>query len=882
MGILKRWRKRLTALTRRTEVEDALNEEFAFHLELETEKHIRAGLDPVEARRRAAVAFGGVQQHREAVREARFFAWVHHAIRDARYVLRGMRHRPGFVGAILLTLGLGIGASVAMFATANALFFRPLPFANEDRLVMLFETNPEFNWTEAQAAPANFLDWRERVAAFEDVAAYPEFLGRATYILDGEPRLIKYADVTGNFFEVLGVRPALGRDFRWEETWSGSGNVVILSHALWASTFGADSTIVGKSVQFGATSFEVVGVMPPDFAFPTEGAEMWKPVGWNAADRSLTWFRRAHFARVIAKLAPGVTPAEANAAFQVTVRQLQQEYPETNRVMGAGLAPLRSFLMRDLRKPVLVLVGAVAVLWLLACANAANLAFLRALGRAHEISLRHALGAGRARIASMLLVEHGMLALIGGAFGGALAWVALRLLGFTRFGVPAATTLALDYRVVLFALGATVFSALLFGAAPFVLAFRQRGEPLRSAERGAGGRRAIRLTGALVALEVALAVILVTGAGLMARTAFSLRNVNPGFRTDNVLAVQFGVPSSRYQGRDAVVAFYDGLIAALEARPGVVRAGTVGALPLAGTSWSSSFKADGWPPERVGLEIVHRRADRGYFEALGIPLIRGRYLDANDRGDAPLAVVINETFAREHFPNEDPIGQRIAYDREPTPASAWYTIVGIVGDQHQVSPARPVRAEVFESRNQDWGRNDWVVLRTSIPALTAVPTVRDALRELDPLIAIADVRTLDDVRRKSMARENTLLGLLGAFGALALILAAVGVYAVAAQSARQRTREIGIRIALGASTGDILRLVLRRGLAAVGLGLGVGLGVTLLATRALESLLYGVEPTDPGTIAMVALLLAGVGAIASWIPARWATRLDPVRSMKTE
>ncbi len=884
MGWLKRWRTRLAPVARPEHTDAELAEEIAFHLEQETAKFIRAGLAPDEAARRARMAFGTVDRFRGEVHDARTLAWLATLGRDLRYAVRGMGHRPGFVLAILLTLALSIGASVAMFATSRALFFQPLPFAQAERLHMLYETNPEFGWTDAQAAPANVLDWRERVRAFEDVGAYLEFENRATYVQDGEPHLLKVAAVTGNFFDILGARPLLGRGFRWEETWRGASNVAVLSHARWTATFASDTAIIGRSVRFGDTMVEIVGVMPRGFAFPFGGTDLWMPMGWAAEDRAQVWFRRAHFVRPIAKLAAGITAAQADAAFQVEVARLRQEFPETNRVMGAGMMPLRGFLVRTLRTPVLILAGAVAVLLLLACANVANLALLRALGRQHEIALRSALGAGRARIVSMLLIEHAVLALLGAALGVAVAWVALRLLGFSEFGVPAATAVAFDSRVGLFALVAAVGCALSFSAAPVLLALRQgRDAQLQGSERGAaGGKRNARLIGGLVALEVALALVLVVGAGLMAKTALRLRRVDVGFRSEQVLAVELTVPASRYPALPQVTAFYDRLLAELEARPGIVRAGTVANLPLAGPGWSSQFRAEGWPADRAGLNILHRRADLGYFEALGTPLVRGRHLAPSDRADAPPAVVINETFAREFFPDEDPIGRRIAYDRVATANSTWREIVGIVRDQAQVSPAEPARAEVFESRAQDVGRNMWVVLRTDQTPMSVLPSVREVLRALDPLLPIATVRTLDEVRAASMARENTVLGLLTAFGGLAVVLAAVGVYAVAAQSVRQRTREIGIRIALGASSGDVLRLVLIRGVAFVALGLAAGLALTLVATRALDSLLYGVESTDTGTIAAVAALLLVVGVVACWIPARWATRLDPVRALKLE
>jgi len=456
----------------------------------------------------------------------------------------------------------------------------------------------------------------------------------------------------------------------------------------------------------------------------------------------------------------------------------------------------------------------------------------------------------------------------------------------TPLGIEGATALALDSRVVLFVMAATTLSGILFGLAP---ALRSTGAAVHDAlkEGGRGGSPGVarsRMVSALVGLEVALALVLVVGAGLMVRSYWLLRDVDPGFSTERTLAVQFSIPSSRYPARDDVLAFYDRFLERIEASPGVERAGSVGSLPLTGPSWSSQFQAEGWPPERVGFEILHRRADRGYFEALGVPLVRGRWFGPEDR-DAPQVVLVNETFARQHFPGEDPVGQRVAWDRranEDPEAQIWYEIVGIVGDQNQVSPGEAARAEVFENRDQDWGRNNWVVLRTDGDPLAVVPGVRAALREMDPLIPLGRIRPLREVWRDSMAREEFILTLLTVFGVVALLLAAVGVYGVTAQAARARTQEIGIRMALGAAGPTVLGMMVRQGMRVVALGLAAGLAASLLAGRALAGFLYGVEPTDPGTLVAVVVAMAGVAAVACWVPARAATTVDPVRSLRSE
>jgi predicted permease len=813
---------------------------------------------------------------------------------DLRFAVRTLTRNPGYASSAVVVLALGIGACTAIFSAVNAYFFRPLPFAEEDRLVILYETNPEYGWDDASAAPANLLDWREQVEAFADVSGYAEYTDRVTALRDGEPVLVGGNAVMGNFFETLGVPAALGRTFRMEETWSvgedegfqrgASDGVVVISHAFWTSYFGADPDVVGRTLELASSRVQIVGVMPEGFRFPSENVDLWYPYGWAASAREEVWFRRAHFVRAFARLAPGYDRTEANAQLQVVVERLQSEYPETNSVMGAGVAPLRDFLIRGVRTQLLVLLGAVGVLLLLACTNVATLMLVRSNDRVREVGLRRALGARPRRLVRQMMTESAVLAAAGALVGLGIGWIGVRALTVADpLGIDGATSLALDYRVVLFTVAVAVVSGLVFGTAPALRATQGDVETtLREGARGSEGRRGLRTVGALVTAEVALALLLVVGAGLMVRTYVLLRDVDPGFETAGIAAVQFTIPSSRYESRDQVLGFYDRLVEAVEGRPGVVSAGVVGLLPLSGSSWSSQFQAEGWPPERVGFEILHRRADAGYFEAVGTLLVRGRMFGPGDGPDAPLVVVINETFAREHFPGEDPIGQRIAYDRAATEESTWYEIIGIVGDQHQHSPGVPPRAEVFENRNQDWGRSNWVVVRGEGTTEGLVPTVRAVLQEMDPMIPIARTETLRDVWGRSMEREAFILRLLGVFGAVALLLASVGVYGVTAQAARRRTREIGIRMALGAAGPDVLRLMLRHGVAVVGLGLVLGLGASLVATRALSAFLFGIEPTDPATLATVAVVLGGVALFACWLPARRATRVDPVQSLRAE
>ena len=560
-------------------------------------------------------------------------------LQDLRIAVRGLRRQPGFAVTAIVVLALGIGANTAIFSAANAFFFRPLPFADSDRLVLLYETNPEFGWTQEAAAPANVLDWQEQVEAFDDIAMYSTFLGRATWLGDdGEARLLSASSVTGNFFDVLGVPAALGRTLRANETWAPDHRVVVLSHALWASEFGADPGVVGRVITLGDNTFEVVGVMPAGFTFPTSGTQMWAPWGWDPAVRSQIWFRRAHWVTPVARLSPGASPQEAAAQLEVVVQRLSRDHPETNRVMGAGFLPLRESMTQDVRTPLLVLSAAVATLLLLACTNVANLVLLRAAGRSREMSVRSALGAGRSRLIRLMLTESLLLAVVGGGLGLWLGWSGIRLMeSLQPLGIDGATALALDGRVVLFVVLVSLASGTLFGLLPALRSASGRiHERLKDGGRGGSdGLSRSRVVDLLVGAEVALALLLVVTAGLMTRSFLLLRDVDPGFRVENTLGIQFQIPESRYPQRDEVLAVQDRFLLAAASRPEVISAGVVSALPLAGRSWSSQFQAEGWPPERAGFEILHRAADAGYFEALDIPLLEGRMFGPGDGPDSP-------------------------------------------------------------------------------------------------------------------------------------------------------------------------------------------------------------------------------------------------------
>ncbi len=879
-------RERARALLAGEREERELDEEMRFHIAMEAERLEREeGVPAVEARRRAAVAFGGVEAVKEEVRTARGVRPLQDLAQDVRYALRGLRRNPGFAGAAVLVLALGIGANTAIFAAVNAVVLEALPFAHPDRLYMLWEENPELGWHQQTAAPANFLDWKAGVPAFEDVAAYSDYGQHRILTGAGDPQMLMTGPVTGNFFSVLGVEPALGRTFRPEETWKGAEPVVVLSDRLWKARFGGDPAVLGRSVRLDGAAYTVVGVMPPSFSFPSEATDLWVPWRWDPASRGAVFFRQAHWIRVIGRLAPGATASQANAQLQAVATRLKGEYPETNRYMGAGMTPLHRFLVGDTRTPLLVLLGAVGLLLLIACANVANLLLVRAAGRQREVAVRAALGAGRLRLVRQVMTESLVLSALGGGSGLLLGWVGTRVLERMQpEGLLRTHHFGLDARVAGYILAITTVSGLLFGLAP-ALWTRGAGTAasLREGGRSGGAGRTTRALGSgLVVAEIALAVLLVTGAGLLVRSYQRLLDVDPGFQPHGLLAVSFGLPETKYDSGDRISAFFGSLLERVHALPGVEDAALTSRVPLEQGGYTSNYSVQGRGPDDYGSEVVHRRVSPEYLHTMRVPLLKGRFLTDADRRGAENVVVINEALAREAFPGQDPIGQRICEDKHPDSTSVWRTIVGVVGNERQLGVATPPRIEVLAPFYQDRDSYMTLMVRATGDPSALLPSIRSAVAELDPDLPLSDVRTMDAVRADSLARERFLMTLLLAFAAIALTLAVVGVYGVTAQAVRQRTQEIGVRMALGAKSRDVLRLMMLHGARLAALGVAIGLGSALVASRAIRALLYDVAPDDALTFGSVAVVLGVASLVASWLPALRASRTDPTRALRVE
>ena len=892
-------RERLSSLLFRRREERDLSEELEFHLAMEQAANEKRGLSAREARRLARLKLGGVERTREEVRDARGVRPLEDLVRDVRFAFRSFGRSRAFTVTAVLVLGLGIGANTAIFSAVRAVILKPLPFSDPGGLYMLWESNPEEGWELGTAAPANYLDWKDRVSSFADVEAYDGSPHQVTLTGLEQPLVLNVTPVSGGFFSMLGVRPMLGRDFTEAENWAGATwrageTPLILSATTWRTAFGGNEAAVGRSLLFNATPARIVGVMPDGFAFPTDDVDLWVPFGWAEENRDATWFRRAYRIRPIARLASGLGPERAAAELRSVAEQLEREYPESNRLTGAGMSPLHEFLIGDTRTPLLILLGAVGLLLLIACANVGNLLLVRASGRRRDLAVRLALGAGRGRLARQVLTENLVLAGLGGLVGIAFGIAGTRLLErFQPEGLLRVTSFPVDAGVIAFSIGATAAAAVLFGVFPTLLTRRAGpGEVLREAGRSASaGRGARRVVAGLVVAEVALAVVLVLGAGLLVRSILELRQVDLGFDPDGVVAITLSIPGARYPGPPTIAGFYDELLARIRGVPGVESAAASSTLPLRDRGVTSDFFIAGRAPDEYGTEVVRRRMTPGYLETMGVRLLAGRgFTDADlftERWDEPRddrVVLINEALARQYFPGEDPVGQRITTDRVPDSSSLWRTIVGVVGNERQSEIAMPPQIELIEPFGQAFGvRQMHVYVRVAGgEPLSVVPAVRDIVHDIDNELPLYAAVAMEDVVGESMARDRFLMLLLLAFAGVALVLALVGVYGVTAQAVRQRLPELGLRMALGARGADLVRLTLGRSIVLVAIGIGTGVAAALVATRVMAGMLYGVAPNDPATFIAVPLLLAAAALGASWLPARRAARVDPARTLQAE
>jgi predicted permease len=885
MGAIKGFSARLRALLFPRAAERALNDEIQFHLEQEIDKNVRLGMREAEARRQALVQFGGLTQTREAHHEVYAARPLEELAADTRYTLRTLRRTPVLAGAAILTLALGVGANTAIFSAVNAVVLQPLPFPNSSQLYMLWEENPEKGWYKQVAAPANMLDWKEQVAAFADVMAYSDGFGTSTLIANGEPAIVRPAFGTGNFFSVLGARAALGRTFTAAETWQTGQPIAVLSHHLWRDRFGSDRTIIGRTIQLDGQAVQVVGVMPASFDYPHENTDLWQPWAWDPRNREQTFFRRAHWLNVVARVKPGITPEAANAQLQAVVKRLQRDYPATNRVMGAGMTPLHEFLVGDTRLPLLVLLGAVGLLLLIACANVGNLMLVKAADREREAALRLALGAGRRRLVRQALTESLVLSLIGGVAGVSLGWWGTRALqAMQPAGMLRVSHFDFDWAVLGYVLAITTISGLLFGIAPALWSSRRSPQDaLKEGGRGGSQTRRVRRWGErLVIGEVALALMLSVGAGLLVRSLIRLQHVDPGFDPNGVIVARVELPGARYDTGEKSNAFFTRLEDQLRGLPGIEGVGSVSDLPLTNTGYSSDFTVAGWPAGTYGSEVFHRRVTPNFFQTIRTPLVSGRALTAADAANSVPVVLINEALAKKHFKGENPIGKRIVFDKEPDSTSTWRTIVGVVKDQHQTKLSIEPAIEVFEPLAQSATNGMSVLVRTAGDPASLGPAIRRTVAELDRSIALSSVETMNQVRATSLARERFLTTLLLLFAGVGLALAVVGVYGVMAQMARRRVREMGIRLALGAQANDVRWLVVRNGLRLVMAGLVLGTLGALAATRAMQALLFGIASRDPLTFLAVPVVLVMTALVATWVPASHASRADPATALRAE
>jgi putative ABC transport system permease protein len=874
----------LQALLRRSEVERKLDEELRHHIEQQTGQNLKLGMNPDEARCAARKSFGGVEQAKEQSRDARGVRWIEDLVQDLRYGARMLVENPGFTLTAVITLSLGIGANTAIFSLINTVLLRALPFPQPERIMTIWEETPADVITRQSFAPGNYQDLKAQQSVFTQMAALAR--NEMTLTGDGEPeKLDGVAVLEPDALEILGVKPAAGRLFLPGEYIRGANKVVLISHSFWQQHFGGAAEAIGKELTLNDLRFVIVGVLPANFQFLNPEASYWTPAGFN---RRMLAYRLGHNLSVIARLKPGITEAQAQTEVKTIMRRIAQDHPVEAGRLSAFVQPLHEYLTGDVRRPLLVLLVAVGFVLLIACANLASLLLARATTRRREIAVRMALGAGRLRILRQLLTESALLASAGGLCGLLVAvWSFTVLRQLIPSGLTGSARLGLDLQALAFTLGLSLLTGLLFGLAPAWQATRMDVNEALKQSGARSGASHHRLQNALVVAEVALALVLTVGAGLLIQTFYRLRQVDVGFRVENTLTMQTRLSRSRYMDHAKRTVFYQQTLERVRALPGVVSAAYASRQPLTSLRGIYSLTIEGRSTQGgVAMEADHRQISLEYFATLGIPLRQGRLFDERDTLKSEAVAIINETMARRFWPDENPIGKRFAVDEDGIPASHPFTIIGVAGDVKHRGLENDVWPEFYIPHAQvdynSYSIPSYLIVRTTGDPMSLGASVRQVIHSIDPNQPIAEVRTVESLLDEMVSQRRLRMTLLAAYAGVALLLAAVGIYGALAYFVTQRTSEIGIRVALGAQTWDVLRFVLRRGMGLALAGIGIGLIASFVMTRLMEALLFGVSGSDPLTFGLTSITLALVALAASWIPARRAAKVDPLVALKRE
>jgi putative ABC transport system permease protein len=872
---------RLRALFRRKSVLQDIEEELRVHVEMETETNIERGMPPDEAQAAALKTFGNLSRNTERGYDIRGGGWLETLWQDLRFGARMLFKQPGFTAIAVLTLGLGIGANITIFSVVNAVLLRPLPYPDSDRLIFLWSAVPKQNIRERASAYANVSEWRTQNQSFEDLAVFDPTA--VTLTGTAEPEGVMSVRASANLFPLLGVAPMLGRTFTADEE-QQKMRVVVLSYGLWQRRFGASPSILGQTLEIDGVSSQVIGVMPEHFQFPRETTQVWEPQTLFPDWEAIKAQRGAGSWQVVGRLKAQVSLAQAQTEMSAIAQRLEQAYPDANKGLGVNLVPFSlQFTGSNVRLALWILFGAVVFVLLIACTNVANLMLARGIAREREMAIRMALGAGRLRLIRQLLTESALLALLGGAVGLFIAsWGIRALLSFSPPNLPQMESVAIDAKVLAFTSVVALLTSLLFGLAPALkISQTQPGAALKEGRSASGGISGRRLRGLLLITEFSLAVLLLAGAGLLLRSFSKLQAVDPGFDIAGVLHMQLGL--ARNSTADQWRVLYQQVSERIAALPGVEAAGLTTEIFISGNP-DGQITIEGASPEAAATARIPFRRDvisESLFQTLRVPLRKGRFFNAQDIQGAVSVTIINETMARRFWPGEEALGKRFKLGSAQSSAP-WLTVVGVVGDMRRQSLEREPIAQIFRTYLQSSERRMILLIRTTGEPTQLAPVVRNGIRAIDKTVLVNGISTLESMLARNVAQRRFQTWLLALFSALALLLAAVGIYGLMQQSVALRTHEIGTRLALGARSADVLRLVIGQGMRLALCGVGIGLLAAFALTRVLAGLLFDVTATDPTTFIAAPLVLLAVALLACFVPARRATKVDPMVALRHE